>query len=497
MRKFKRSIAAIAAMATAISAMSIASFAEGETQTPATEGQSSLTGSTVTGSGTFEGTVESVKYNMILPTTPAAGFYDFILDPQGLIEETGADRFGDAYDADDFADNKFLFFKNTTSTPGTTVTTYTAAQDIIKSETVNVEMGEITEEEYNAIPAGDDKTNKITVDSLGEPVTYTVTEAFSYTKTTTLYTDGDTLTAEQYAALDPTFQTAEYVTTSTSTGAATAAVTYSDESDVLTAYNLSSMEVKLTVEGTAKGASDLTFVETAPSTEGKSIMLAIADAAATSTTASNKYFKTDATSGVTTATYEATLAAVDDSNFAVTWDSAKGYQYGYTTTFATAIANEGYKNLTSGDTKVASAGFKLIGAIAEDEDGSSWKGYTGTPSVEVVWSMADPTAQTNEAPNIAGSTAKTLTSNKTGHTVTIDLGEGNLKATGLAATDPVQYALGTTTTFKALASNYTFDATTGVFTINATAAGLLTDGSRIKITLNDTAGTTITLTFED
>lgn len=381
MKKFQRTIAAIAAMAMAISAMSIASFAEDAVTEP--EGEETTTTTGLTGEGSFEGTVEATKYNVVLPTVPTGSedMYNFILDPQGLIKETEAAK----YEAATFEDGKYLFFKNT---------------------------------------------------------------------------DGTT--------------------------------DYSSESDALTAYNLSSMEVELTVEGKVTGATDLTFTAEAPE-EGLNIQLGIADAADTATT---QYFAVAEGATDATATYTASLAALSADKFDITYDETDGYVYDYESTFKTSITGESIDYSTIDG--VAGAGFKLVGAIANDTDGDKWEDYDGTPSVEIVWSMADPNAVpevVDEAPNVNGQTTVALTNNETGHTVTIDLGEGDLKATGLAETNAVQYALGTSTTFNTLNSNYTFDAETGSFTINATAAKLLTDGSRIKINLDD--GTTITLTFAD
>ena len=107
MKKFQRTIAAIAAMAMAISAMSIASFAEDVVTEP--EGEETTT-TGLTGEGSFEGVVEATKYNVVLPTVPDGGedMYNFILDPQGLIKETEAAK----YEAATFENGKYLFFKN-------------------------------------------------------------------------------------------------------------------------------------------------------------------------------------------------------------------------------------------------------------------------------------------------------------------------------------------------------------------------------------------------
>lgn len=61
-----------------------------------------------TGTGKVEGNVEKNVYQVILPTI-SEGTFDFIIDPQGLINETN----GAAYGNKIFSDDSTLFFKRT------------------------------------------------------------------------------------------------------------------------------------------------------------------------------------------------------------------------------------------------------------------------------------------------------------------------------------------------------------------------------------------------
>ena len=373
MRKFQRTIAAIAAVATAISAMSIASFAEGE-ETPTTnEGQSSLSGTAVEGDGSFEGTVEKVKYNIILPTQPAetTTMYDFILDPQGLIAATSATKYsGATFEAD-----KYLFFKNL---------------------------------------------------------------------------DGN----------------------------------YTDASDALTAYNLSTEDVKLTVTGTITDAGDVGFVDaTAGFTENATrpeIQLAIIDGEETASKA--QYFAT--ANGATTATYTADIDGLDDAKFAITYNTSKAkYEWDYNTTTASAIeavTDGNYASINPG------ASFKLIGAIANDSTGEVWENYTATPKVSVVWSMADPNA--SAAPSVT-LTDNEVEANETALVIPFDLGKGAAAAESVSS---IAYTLpsGGTGTFR---SGFTID--NNAITFDSAKSGVLTAGSTLTITFN--TGDAITVTVVD
>ena len=374
MKKFQRTIAAIAAVATAISAMSIASFAEDAFPN---EGESSVAAAAaVEGEGTFEGTVESIKYNMILPTVPAenTALYNFILDPQDLIRQTKAASLGvdaAAYEDSLLEAGKYLYFKHVDEDNG-------------------------------------------------------------------------------------------------------GAVSYKGESETLTAYNLSTETVKLTVEGTVEditglkfmGADALSAQPTVPE-----IKLAIAEGSGTVGTKGNFVVAENET--VAKATHEVELAPVADTNFAISYADSK-YSYDYSDTFKGLIADGGYKELTTGDTKVASASFKLIGSIANDEDGEIWGDYkpTENPSVKIIWSMADPAA--NAAP------AVTLSNNEITYTegalvIPYSLGKGDLAATKV---ESIKCKIGT---YEGAVKTYT----------DANNTITIASGK------NYTAGSTLTITFDN
>nr|WP_302167741.1 hypothetical protein [uncultured Schaedlerella sp.] len=79
---------------------------EKKEQVDADEGK--LGGGNETGIGEVEGSVETDIYQVVLPTIEKSAF-DFIIDPQGLINKTN----GAAYDGKTFEDNSTLFFKRT------------------------------------------------------------------------------------------------------------------------------------------------------------------------------------------------------------------------------------------------------------------------------------------------------------------------------------------------------------------------------------------------
>lgn len=67
-----------------------------------------LGGGNETGIGEVEGSVETDIYQVVLPTIGKSAF-DFIIDPQGLINKTN----GAAYEGKTFEENSTLFFKRT------------------------------------------------------------------------------------------------------------------------------------------------------------------------------------------------------------------------------------------------------------------------------------------------------------------------------------------------------------------------------------------------
>lgn len=77
-----------------------------------------------TGVGEVEGSVNTDIYKVILPTVGNSAF-DFIIDPQGLINKTN----GAAYDGKTFEENSTLFFKRMDGNAGVD---YSSTSDVIK-----------------------------------------------------------------------------------------------------------------------------------------------------------------------------------------------------------------------------------------------------------------------------------------------------------------------------------------------------------------------------
>lgn len=80
-----------------------------------------------TGAGTLEGTVSTDVFDVKLPTIAEGDTtFDFILDPEGLIKETGADRYNNAT----FGTGT-LFFTNVTTTDAGTTYSYSNTSDAL------------------------------------------------------------------------------------------------------------------------------------------------------------------------------------------------------------------------------------------------------------------------------------------------------------------------------------------------------------------------------
>lgn len=79
-----------------------------ETTNQADNSEGKLGGGNETGIGEVEGSVETDIYQVVLPTIEKSAF-DFIIDPQGLINKTN----GAAYNGKTFEENSTLFFKRT------------------------------------------------------------------------------------------------------------------------------------------------------------------------------------------------------------------------------------------------------------------------------------------------------------------------------------------------------------------------------------------------
>ncbi len=87
-------------------------------------GQKKIGEGSENGVGEVEGSVETDIYQVVLPTVSNSAF-DFIIDPQGLINKTN----GAAYDGKTFEENSTLFFKRT---DGKVIEDYSSTSDEIK-----------------------------------------------------------------------------------------------------------------------------------------------------------------------------------------------------------------------------------------------------------------------------------------------------------------------------------------------------------------------------
>lgn len=107
------------------------------------------------GVGEVEGSVKTDIYQVVLPTD-TKGIFDFILDPQGLINKTNAA----AYDGDTFEEGATVFFKRT---EGQAKVDYSNTSDFVtitnkSSIAVNVSLHvSISPESIDGIALTDDK----------------------------------------------------------------------------------------------------------------------------------------------------------------------------------------------------------------------------------------------------------------------------------------------------------------------------------------------------
>lgn len=88
-----------------------------------------------TGTGKLEGTIPTDIFQVVLPTS-ADDVFDFILDPQGLINETD----GAAYGGKKFEDDATLFFKRTDDEAGYDYSSTSDAVTIINKSSVPADV---------------------------------------------------------------------------------------------------------------------------------------------------------------------------------------------------------------------------------------------------------------------------------------------------------------------------------------------------------------------
>lgn len=172
MKKFKQRIA-VALAIVMVAGCSMTAFAAEENQ------------GTVTGSGELEGTVSTDVWNVQLPTKVVGDTtYDFILDPEGLIEETEAARYSGAT----FTGDTGMFFANVSG--GDVSGGDVSGGDVSYSPTSDAKT--IINKSSYAVDVTVTATVKAAVDS-EHAVTLSEDNTFANDKTTSIYlalTDG-------------------------------------------------------------------------------------------------------------------------------------------------------------------------------------------------------------------------------------------------------------------------------------------------------------------
>jgi len=90
----------------------------------------------LTGDGTFEGTAEMEVFDVVLPTYATTDMFDFILDPEGLIAETGNDR----YTGKKFATDASLYFNVTPTSANDNLTHDDVTDKLVVKNKGNVKL---------------------------------------------------------------------------------------------------------------------------------------------------------------------------------------------------------------------------------------------------------------------------------------------------------------------------------------------------------------------
>ncbi len=238
--------------------------------------------------------------------------------------------------------------------------------------------------------------------------------------------------------------------------------TWSSTSDELVFVNKSTYDVDVSVSAEVTGADGITMTEDKAFTDdtSASMYLALVD---------GEDAETAITSGAATAKVQ--VAKAPEGAYEYSWTEEDGYKY--------SLASD----LT--DITFAEAAFKLTGAC---NAAGSWGDLTAVaPKVTITWNIAEH--KDNAAPAIA--TTDVTFSKASGATVSVDLGGGDLGATGIAS-------IATIVSGKAYAwtaADYTLEGSTLKFPASASISGLAVGQVRtVKVTFNDTAATAVTLT---
>lgn len=163
-----------------------------------------------------------------------------------------------------------------------------------------------------------------------------------------------------------------------------------------------------------------------------------------------------------------------------------------------SVSDGDYAYTKSGDG--TELNMQISGLVAKDYDWSAYGAATNPATIKLhaVFKFENPAAQPakpeNAAPSIASNAFNYSAAN--GATISVDLGNGNLAATGISS---VKWASSASGTYSAINgySTIDFNSSTGILTLPSGLFGgaSVGDTRAIKITFNDTAKTSVILTM--
>lgn len=238
--------------------------------------------------------------------------------------------------------------------------------------------------------------------------------------------------------------------------------TYSSKSDDLTVVNKSTFDVDVAVSATITGADGITLTDDKTFADDKnaSVYLALVDG--------------DNEVAITAdgASLKSKIAKAPEGAYEYSWSEQDGYKYEL--------------SVSANDMDFEDYSFNLTGACNSAGDWSELESIA--PSVEVTWEIKEH--KDNAAPSL-GTTAVTF-SKASGATIPVDLGGGDLGATGIKS-------IATIVNGKAYAwatSDYTLSGSSVKIPTTASVKDLAVGQTRtVKVTFADKAATTATFTL--
>lgn len=250
---------------------------------------------------------------------------------------------------------------------------------------------------------------------------------------------------------------------------------YTSKSDALTAYNLSSGDVDISVTAAISNASGISMKDTNDFTDDTdtTLYLALAEDA---TGGAESAITNDAN-----AELSSTINAAPADAYEYSYSDADGYTYALKNDITSATDDADLD--TAGFSKYT---FYLTGACNTAAD---WSGLTAaTPKVDVTWTIENPYKTT---PGIA----KTSYDYTAGSDLAIvaSLGSGETAATGIKS---VSFAASETGAYSALTKGTQWSFSDSKLTLSG-LFGAATSGAvrYIKVTFDDAAATTVILTL--